>query len=71
MPGKIRGNGLSVAMEAKRLGEKLSITEVETLSVGAIHELQELGYKVDAIVQDWHEIKMEEKGGEEKENGSV
>ena len=60
MSGKIRGNGLIVALEAKKLSEKLELTEVETLSESVIDELKELGCTVDAIVQSWYRFRIAE-----------
>lgn len=75
MTGKIRGNGLSIAMEAKKFSEKLELTEVETLGESVIGELKGLGSTIDAIVQSWYRLqewevlkkKEEEKGGEGEE----
>lgn len=58
--GKIRGNGLSIALEAKRFSEKLELTEVETLGESVIGELKGLGSTIDAIVQSWYRIREEE-----------
>ena len=66
MTGKIRGNGLSLAMEAEKLDATLKLVEVETLSEYVIDVLEELGCTIDAIVQSWHRIR-EEEGGESKE----
>ena len=71
MSGKIRGNGLSVAMEAKKLNKALELTEVETLSENGLDKLRELEHTISAIVQSWYRIREEEKGGEERGNGSV
>ena len=59
MTGKIRGNGLTIAMEAKKLGKVLELVEVETLSEGVVDELKGLGCTVDAIVQSWHRLRKE------------
>jgi len=58
--GKIRGNGLSVALEAKRLGKVLELTEVETLGEGVVDELRELESTIDAVVQSWYRLREEE-----------
>ena len=60
MPGKIRGNGLSLAIEAKSLSEKLELTEVETLGESVIGELRELECTISAVVQSWYRIREEE-----------
>ena len=66
--GKIRGNGLSIALEAKRFSEKLELTEVETLGEGVIDELKGLGSTIDAMVQSWHRIREE---GEKKQYDGI
>ena len=65
--GKIRGNGLNIAMEAKRFSEKLELTEVETLGESVIGELKELGSTVDAMVQSWYRLKEEKEEAKENE----
>ena len=66
MPGKIRGNGLHIAMEAKKLNKEIELTEVETLSEGVIDEIRELEHTINAIVQSWYRIREEEKGDEKE-----
>ena len=58
--GKIRGNGLHIAMGAKKLNKELELTEVETLGESVIEELKGLGSTIDAVVQSWYRIREEE-----------